>query len=81
MNGIAPGGVVTDMFYENAWKYMAGATKDTPVEEIKSRAKAFNPLGRLAVPEDIARVVAFLVSPDGGWVNGKSPCAVAVRGF
>ena len=30
------------------------------------------PLKRCAVPEDVARVVAFLSSEDGGWVNGKS---------
>jgi len=30
-----------------------------------------NPLGRCAVPEDVARVVAFLASDDGGWVNGQ----------
>ncbi len=30
------------------------------------------PLKRCAVPEDVARVVAFLASEDGGWVNGKS---------
>jgi 3-oxoacyl-[acyl-carrier protein] reductase len=29
------------------------------------------PLGRCAVPEDVARVVAFLASEDGGWVNGQ----------
>ena len=29
------------------------------------------PLKRCAVPEDVARVVAFLASEDGGWVNGK----------
>lgn len=30
-----------------------------------------NPLGRLGAVEDIARAVAFLVGPDGGWVNGQ----------
>lgn len=30
------------------------------------------PLGRCATPEDVARVVGFLSSEDGGWVNGKS---------
>lgn len=30
------------------------------------------PLKRCAVPEDVARVVAFLASDDGGWVNGES---------
>ena len=29
------------------------------------------PLKRCAVPEDVARVVAFLASDDGGWVNGE----------
>lgn len=29
------------------------------------------PLKRCATPEDVARVVAFLASDDGGWVNGK----------
>lgn len=30
------------------------------------------PLKRCATPEDVARVVAFLSSDDGGWVNGES---------
>lgn len=29
------------------------------------------PLKRCATPEDVARVVAFLSSEDGGWVNGQ----------
>ena len=31
-----------------------------------------NPTGRLATPEDIAGAVAFLVSADGGYVNGQT---------
>jgi 3-oxoacyl-[acyl-carrier protein] reductase len=29
------------------------------------------PLERLGQPEDIARVVSFLVGPDSAWVNGQ----------
>ncbi|KAL2281088.1 hypothetical protein FJTKL_11768 [Diaporthe vaccinii] len=71
VNGIAPGGVVSDMFYENAWRYIPGATADWPFETIENMVAKRTPLGRCGVPEDIARVVAFLMSEDGGWVNGK----------
>lgn len=29
------------------------------------------PLGRLGIPEDCARLVAFLCSAEGAWINGK----------
>ena len=29
------------------------------------------PLERLGEPADVARVISFLVGPDGGWVNGQ----------
>lgn len=71
VNGIAPGGVVSDMFYENAWRYIPGATVDWPFETIENMVANRTPLGRCGVPEDIARVVAFLMSEDGGWINGE----------
>jgi 3-oxoacyl-[acyl-carrier protein] reductase len=30
-----------------------------------------SPLNRLGTPEDLAGLVAFLVSPQGEWVNGQ----------
>jgi 3-oxoacyl-[acyl-carrier protein] reductase len=30
------------------------------------------PLGRIGQPEDIARVIVFLASPDSGWITGES---------
>ena len=29
------------------------------------------PLGRVSLPEDAAALVAFLLSPDGGWITGQ----------
>ena len=71
VNAIAPGGVKSDMFTQVAWKYIPGATGDWPADKIESEMANACPLGRCALPVDVARVVAFLASEDGGWVNGK----------
>ncbi|MEU1843556.1 MULTISPECIES: SDR family oxidoreductase [Micromonospora] len=39
--------------------------------EIKDAVLQATPLRRLGRPEDCANLVAFLCSPDGGWVNGQ----------
>ncbi|WP_223649654.1 SDR family oxidoreductase [Hymenobacter psoromatis] len=44
--------------------------QELPPEEAV-RITGANALGRLGEPEDIANLVAFLVGPDGGWVNGQ----------
>ena len=59
VNAIAPGPVATKLFLDGK-----------PQEAVDAMAKAA-PLGRLGQPEDIAAAVAFLVGPDGGWVNGQ----------
>ena len=59
VNVIAPGPVATKLFLD-------GKTDDD-IKPIVGRT----PLGRLGEPEDIARVISFLVSADGGWVNGQ----------
>ena len=71
VNAIAPGGVKSDMFTQVAWKYIPGATGDWSAEKIESAMASHCPLGRCALPVDVARVVAFLSSEDGGWVNGE----------
>ncbi|KAH8888512.1 NAD(P)-binding protein [Thozetella sp. PMI_491] len=71
VNGVAPGGIKSDMFTQNAWHYIPGGTPDWPAEKIETLMAEHCPLGRCAVPEDVARVVAFLASDDGGWVNGQ----------
>ncbi len=59
VNAVAPGPVATELFLG-----------DKSDEQVAAVTKMI-PLGRLGEPEDIARVVAFLVGPDGGWVNGQ----------
>jgi len=59
VNAVAPGPVATDLF-------LTGKS-----DEVVSAIERMNPFGRLGTPEDIARVVAFLAGPDGGWVNGQ----------
>jgi len=71
VNGVAPGGIKSDMFTQNAWHYIPGATPDWPADKIETMMAEHCPLGRCASPEDVARVVAFLASEDGGWVNGQ----------
>ena len=60
VNAVAPGPTATDLFLNGK-----------PQELIDRMAK-MNPLERLGTPEDIAAAVAFLVGPDGGWINGQT---------
>ena len=72
VNAIAPGGIKSDMWFKYSWRYAPGCDKSSSVEEIE-RALA-GPLKRCGVPEDIGRIVAFLASPEGEWINGESNC-------
>jgi 3-oxoacyl-[acyl-carrier protein] reductase len=40
-------------------------------DELRERVRAETPLGRDAGPQDTASLVSFLLSEDGGWVNGQ----------
>ncbi|KAK3291293.1 uncharacterized protein B0H64DRAFT_330914 [Chaetomium fimeti] len=70
VNAVAPGGTVTDMFHAVSQHYIPGGEKYTP-EERQAMAAHASPLHRNGFPEDIARVVGFLASKEGEWVNGK----------
>jgi 3-oxoacyl-[acyl-carrier protein] reductase len=59
VNAIAPGPTATDLFLNGK----------SP--ELIDRMSKMNPLERLGTPEDIAAAVAFLVGPDGSWINGQ----------
>ena len=40
-------------------------------DELAGRISEATPMGRLGQPVDCANLVAFLCSPEGGWVNGQ----------
>jgi 3-oxoacyl-[acyl-carrier protein] reductase len=40
-------------------------------EEVKAAVLARMGMGRLGMPADAARLVAFLASEDGGWITGQ----------
>lgn len=60
VNAIAPGPTATDLFYQGK------------SEELIDKFAKQAPLERLGQPDDIASAVAFLVSPEGSWVNGQT---------
>ncbi|KAI4157022.1 MAG: hypothetical protein L6R39_000838 [Caloplaca ligustica] len=71
VNSIAPGGVKTDMAADVGYKYIPGADASWNFERIEQVVKQRTPMRRMAIPADIARVVAFLASDDGGWMSGR----------
>lgn len=58
VNAIAPGFVETDM---------TDALSDSVKENLKSQI----PLGKIGHPQDIAKAVAFLASPDANYITGQ----------
>jgi len=59
VNAVAPGFIDTDM------------TKALPEAQREALQKEI-PLNRLGQPEEIAAAVAFLASPDGGYITGET---------
>jgi 3-oxoacyl-[acyl-carrier protein] reductase len=59
VNAVAPGPTDTEAFSAMA---QAG---------LRERLVAATPMGRLGEPEDAARVIAFLCSPDAAWISGQ----------
>ncbi len=59
VNTVAPGFIDTDM------------TQDLPDEQ-RTRLRSEIPLGRFGSPEDVASVIAFLASPEAGYITGET---------
>jgi 3-oxoacyl-[acyl-carrier protein] reductase len=62
VNSLNPGMVETDGFKA------AGIAES----DLRKMVESQTPLGRIAQPEDIARVAAFYASDDAGWITGQT---------
>lgn len=58
VNSIAPGWVSTPMIEGNS-------------KEFYDKLTEINPLNKIALPEDIAKVIKFLLSNDSDYLNGQ----------
>lgn len=63
VNTVCPGSV---LFPGGGWERM----QQRDPEGFHAFQETEFPFGRLGTPEEIARVVAFVASPAGGWING-----------
>ncbi|MGE5527839.1 MAG: SDR family NAD(P)-dependent oxidoreductase [Patescibacteria group bacterium] len=69
VNGIAPGGIAT----EGTSRPLEGSGMSK--EEMEKMLAAFTariPLGRMGVPDDIAKVAVFLASEDADYITGET---------
>ncbi|KAL8364792.1 hypothetical protein RB595_003865 [Gaeumannomyces hyphopodioides] len=70
VNAIAPGGIKTDMYHAVCREYIPNGS-ELDNEGVDEFAAGWSPIHRVGLPIDIARVVCFLASQDGEWINGK----------
>ncbi len=69
VNALLPGDIETEL---KQWGLETEAqVKGTTVEALKEEIARVTPLGRLGRPEDVAGVVAFLVSADADYITGE----------
>ena len=59
VNAVAPGPTATELFFQ-------GKSEDTI-----QRLSMASPLERLGTPEDIVKVLAFMVGDDSNWINAQ----------
>ena len=74
VNAVCPGPINTDRF--SHWEQARAEEHGITIEEFRSQvveeASRHTPMGRIAEPEDVANMVAFLASDDAGFVTGQA---------
>lgn len=65
VNAVNPGVVVTNL-------HKRGGMDETRYAAFLEHSKATHPLGRPGTPEEIADLIAFLVSPASSWITGET---------
>ncbi len=74
VNAVCPGSVNTDRL--NYWEQAQAKAQGISLEEFRARIVAEAgkgvPLGRIAEPEDVANVVAFLASDEAAFITGQA---------
>jgi len=69
-NAIAPGTIMTPLV-EGVWREGGGIVgAGGSFEEMKARAAAPHPLGRIGTTDDCANLALFLASDESGWITG-----------
>jgi NAD(P)-dependent dehydrogenase (short-subunit alcohol dehydrogenase family) len=65
VNAVNPGVVKTNL-------HRRSGMEEARYAEFLERSKTTHPLGRVGTPEEIADVIAFLISPKSGWITGET---------